>query len=72
MEKENLQKEIERQKIEKEKFQRENEKFQRENEEMKKQLSKLTIAPTSTLKVKLNNFKYSKVYRFQIVAQVKK
>jgi hypothetical protein len=59
MEKENLQKEIERQKLEKEKFQREKEKFQRENEEMKKQLSKLTIARTSTLKVKLNNFKYS-------------
>jgi hypothetical protein len=37
----------------------EKEKFQRENEEMKKQLSKLTTAPSSSLQVKLNNFKHS-------------
>ena len=62
METENYQKEIDRQKMEKEKYQRDNEKFQRENEEMKKQLSKLTTAPTSTLQVKLNNF--LTVFRF--------
>ncbi len=50
MEKENYQKEMERERIEKDKL-------QRENEEMKKQLSILTAAPSSTLKVKLNNFK---------------
>ncbi len=39
----------------------ETEKFQRENEEMKKQLSKSTIAPSSSspLQVKSNNFKHS-------------
>jgi hypothetical protein len=44
-------KEMERERMEKE--------SRRENEEMKKQLSKLTTAPTSTLQVKLNNFKYN-------------